>query len=150
MIRLLQVGVNNRTERYTKQITGEQAESPDVIEAVRRLGDAKNGFTRSPTTWKWGRTDERQSPESPEMDAPGRLRRLSLRFPLSAFRFRTDARHLAGPQAGPGQEGGLRLARRPQGRRHGPGQGRRAVGRPARPFGRGAFGPRRRDLRPGR
>ena len=39
MIRSLQVWVNNRTERYTHEIKGEQAESPDVIEAVRRLGE---------------------------------------------------------------------------------------------------------------
>jgi hypothetical protein len=39
MIRSLQVWVNNRTERYARQIKGEQAESADVIEAVRRLGE---------------------------------------------------------------------------------------------------------------
>ena len=39
MIRSMQVWVNGRTERYTKQIKGEQAESPDIIDAVRRLGE---------------------------------------------------------------------------------------------------------------
>jgi uncharacterized phage infection (PIP) family protein YhgE len=39
MIRSLQVWVNDRTERYAKQIKGEQAESADLIEAVRRLGE---------------------------------------------------------------------------------------------------------------
>ena len=37
MIRALQMRVNQRTERYSKLIDGEQAEQPDLIEALRRL-----------------------------------------------------------------------------------------------------------------
>ena len=39
MIRSLQVWVNNRTARYSKEIKGEQADSPDLIEAIRRLAE---------------------------------------------------------------------------------------------------------------
>jgi hypothetical protein len=39
MIRTLQMRVNNRTERYAKLIEGEQADKPDLIEALRRLAE---------------------------------------------------------------------------------------------------------------
>ena len=39
MIRALQMRVNTRTERYSKLIDGEQAERPELIEALRELAE---------------------------------------------------------------------------------------------------------------
>jgi ribosomal protein S8 len=46
LIRSLQVWVNNRTERYTKQIKGEQADSLDLIEAIQRLAERQERIYR--------------------------------------------------------------------------------------------------------
>lgn len=39
MIRAMQMRVNQRTERYAKLVEGEQAESPDLLEALERLAE---------------------------------------------------------------------------------------------------------------
>ena len=39
MIRAMQMRVNRRTERYSKLVEGEQAESPDLLEALDRLAE---------------------------------------------------------------------------------------------------------------
>jgi hypothetical protein len=39
MIRTLQVRVNRRTERYSKLVVGEQAGDPDLLDALRKLGE---------------------------------------------------------------------------------------------------------------
>ncbi len=39
MIRAMQMRVNRRTERYSKLIDGEQAENPDLLDALKQLAD---------------------------------------------------------------------------------------------------------------
>ncbi len=46
MIRSLQVRVNLRTDRYSKLIQGEQAEQPDLIEALKRLAERQEQIFR--------------------------------------------------------------------------------------------------------
>jgi len=42
MIRTLQLRVNMRTDRYSKLIQGEQADKPDLLEALKRLADRQD------------------------------------------------------------------------------------------------------------
>ncbi len=46
MIRALQMRINRRTERYRKLIVGEQAEQPDLVEALQRLGEHQQRIFR--------------------------------------------------------------------------------------------------------
>jgi hypothetical protein len=46
MIRTLQMRVNLRTERYSKLIQGEQADKPELIEALKRLADREEHIFR--------------------------------------------------------------------------------------------------------
>ena len=46
MIRTLQLRVNLRTDRYSKLIQGEQAEQPDLIEALKRLAERQEHIFR--------------------------------------------------------------------------------------------------------
>jgi hypothetical protein len=46
MIRALQMRVNRRTERYSKLIDGEQAERPDLLEALDQLGGRQERIFR--------------------------------------------------------------------------------------------------------
>ena len=46
MIRALQMRINRRTQRYSELIEGEQAEDPDLIEALRRLADRERRVYR--------------------------------------------------------------------------------------------------------
>jgi hypothetical protein len=46
MIRALQMRVNRRTERYSKLIDGEQAERPDLLEALDQLGSRQERIFR--------------------------------------------------------------------------------------------------------
>ncbi len=46
MIRALQMRVNTRTQRYSKMIQGEQAEQPDLVEAIRRLAERQERIYR--------------------------------------------------------------------------------------------------------
>ncbi len=46
MIRALQMRVNRRTERYSKLIEGEQADKPDLIEALGRLAERERKIHR--------------------------------------------------------------------------------------------------------
>jgi hypothetical protein len=46
MIRALQMRVNGRTERYSKLIEGEQAEQPDLIDALRKLAERQDRIHR--------------------------------------------------------------------------------------------------------
>jgi hypothetical protein len=46
MIRTLQLRVNMRTDRYSKLIQGEQADKPDLIEALKRLADRQEHIFR--------------------------------------------------------------------------------------------------------
>ena len=47
MIRALQMRVNNRTETYRKLIDGEQAENPDLLEALNQLADREERIFRT-------------------------------------------------------------------------------------------------------
>jgi hypothetical protein len=47
MIRALQLRVNNRTETYRKLIDGEQAENPDLLEALNQLADREERIFRT-------------------------------------------------------------------------------------------------------
>ena len=47
MIRALQLRVNNRTERYRKMIDGEQADSAELLEAIRRLSESQQRIFRT-------------------------------------------------------------------------------------------------------
>ncbi len=46
MIRTLQLRINLRTDRYAKLIQGEQADKPDLIEALKRLADRQEHIFR--------------------------------------------------------------------------------------------------------
>jgi hypothetical protein len=46
MIRALQMRVNTRTARYSKMVEGEQAENPELVEAIRRLGERQERVHR--------------------------------------------------------------------------------------------------------
>ena len=46
MIRTLQMRVNTRTARYSKLIEGEQAENPELVEALRRLAERQERIHR--------------------------------------------------------------------------------------------------------
>ncbi len=46
MLRAMQVRVNQRTDRYAKLVGGEQADNPDVIDALRRLADRQEKIYR--------------------------------------------------------------------------------------------------------
>jgi hypothetical protein len=46
MIRALQMRVNTRTARYSKMVEGEQAENPDLVEALRRLAERQERIHR--------------------------------------------------------------------------------------------------------
>jgi len=46
MIRALQMRVNNRTDRYSKMIEGEQAQSPELINALQRLAERQQRIHR--------------------------------------------------------------------------------------------------------
>jgi hypothetical protein len=46
MIRTLQLRVNMRTDRYSKLIQGEQADKPDLIEALKRLAERQEQIFR--------------------------------------------------------------------------------------------------------
>ena len=46
MIRALQMRVNTRTARYSKLIEGEQAENPELVEALRRLAERQERIHR--------------------------------------------------------------------------------------------------------
>ncbi len=46
MIRALQMRVNNRTERYSKMIEGEQAENAELVDALKRLADREKKIHR--------------------------------------------------------------------------------------------------------
>ena len=46
MIRALQMRVNTRTARYAKMIEGEQADSADLLEALRRLAEHQQRIHR--------------------------------------------------------------------------------------------------------
>jgi hypothetical protein len=46
MIRALQMRVNIRTARYSKMIEGEQAENPELVEAIRRLAERQQRIYR--------------------------------------------------------------------------------------------------------
>lgn len=46
MIRTLQMRVNDRTERYAKMIGGEQAEQPELLEALDRLAERQERIFR--------------------------------------------------------------------------------------------------------
>lgn len=46
MIRALQMRVNNRTERYSKMIEGEQAQTPELINALQRLAERQQRIHR--------------------------------------------------------------------------------------------------------
>ncbi|MGQ9574914.1 MAG: hypothetical protein ACUVUC_06315 [Thermoguttaceae bacterium] len=46
MIRSLQLWVNNRTQRYSKLIQGEQAENPNLIQALRQLAERQQRIYR--------------------------------------------------------------------------------------------------------
>ncbi|MHB1035901.1 MAG: hypothetical protein ACYC0Y_14770 [Pirellulales bacterium] len=47
VIRTLQMRVNSRTERYSKLIEGEQADKPDVLEALRNLAERESRIHRA-------------------------------------------------------------------------------------------------------
>jgi len=46
MIRALQMRVNTRTARYAKMIEGEQADSVDLVDALRRLAEHEQRIHR--------------------------------------------------------------------------------------------------------
>jgi hypothetical protein len=46
MIRTLQVRINLRTDRYSKLIQGEQADKPDLLDALKRLADRQEHIFR--------------------------------------------------------------------------------------------------------
>ena len=46
MIRTLQMRVNTRTARYSKLVEGEQAENPELVEALRRLAERQERIHR--------------------------------------------------------------------------------------------------------
>ena len=46
MIRALQMRVNQRTERYSKLIEGEQAESPEIVERLQQLAERQQRVYR--------------------------------------------------------------------------------------------------------
>lgn len=46
MIRSLQLWVNNRTQRYSKLIQGEQAENPNLVQALRQLAERQQRIYR--------------------------------------------------------------------------------------------------------
>ena len=46
MIRALQMRVNKRTERYSKMIEGEQAENPELIDALKQLAEREERIHR--------------------------------------------------------------------------------------------------------
>jgi hypothetical protein len=47
MIRALQMRVNTRTQRYSKLIQGEQAQHPDLVEALKRLSERQQRIFRT-------------------------------------------------------------------------------------------------------
>ena len=55
MIRALQMRVNRRTERYSKLIDGEQADKPDLLDALRKLSDREKRIHRVTRDLEMGR-----------------------------------------------------------------------------------------------
>jgi len=46
MIRALQMRVNNRTQRYSKMIQGERAESSELVQALQKLAERQERIYR--------------------------------------------------------------------------------------------------------
>lgn len=57
MIRSLQMRINRRTQRYGKMIEGEQAEAPDLLEALRSLAERQQRVHQATSDLAQGRND---------------------------------------------------------------------------------------------
>ncbi|MGW8257723.1 MAG: hypothetical protein ACWGMZ_09585 [Thermoguttaceae bacterium] len=57
MIRALQMRINSRTARYSKLIDGEQAEKPELVEALRRLAERQQRVYRVTHDLSSGKTE---------------------------------------------------------------------------------------------
>jgi hypothetical protein len=57
MIRSLQMRINRRTQRYGKMIEGEQAETPDLLEALRALAERQQRVRQATSDLAQGRND---------------------------------------------------------------------------------------------
>jgi hypothetical protein len=57
MIRALQVRINQRTQRFGEMIEGEQAETADVLEALRQLAERQQRVYKATSDLEQGRND---------------------------------------------------------------------------------------------
>jgi hypothetical protein len=57
MIRALQMRINRRTMRYGKLIEGEQAEAPELLEALAKLADRQQRVYQATSDLSRGRND---------------------------------------------------------------------------------------------
>jgi hypothetical protein len=57
MIRALQMRINNRTQRYSKLITGEQAENAELVDALKRLAERQQRVYRVTHDLSSGKTE---------------------------------------------------------------------------------------------
>ena len=57
MIRALQMRINRRTQRYGKIIEGEQAETPELLEALAKLAERQQRVYQATNDLSQGRND---------------------------------------------------------------------------------------------
>jgi len=72
MIRALQMRVNTRTGRYAKMIEGEQADSVELVEALKRLAQRQQRIYRVTTIFRLERTSEAADHDDTDVLPDGR------------------------------------------------------------------------------